>query len=225
MKPRELLASTTTPDGAALTLTREAGALVVRVANVPLMSSRVHGSEEAMAEVACAGLAARAGARVLVPGLGMGFTLRATLDALGPDAEVVVCELLPAIVEWNREGPLGALAGHPLCDARVRVVIDDVVRVVRASAPRSFDAILLDVDNGPEAFTVASNAALYEPAGLAALRAILRPGGALVVWSAHEAPRFERALRRAGFASAEARRVRARGAIAKGSRHVLYVGR
>ena len=222
MLPREVLGESVTPDGLPLTLTREGVALVVRVDNVPLMSSRVHGSEEALAEVGCDGLREHAGARVLVGGLGMGFTLRAVLDALGADAEVVVAELLPSIVEWNR-GPLGPLAGTPLDDPRTSLVVGDVIGLVKRS-PGAFDAILLDVDNGPEAFTVASNAWLYGPRGLAALRTALRPTGRLVVWSAVESEPFQRALRAAGF-SVEVLPVRARGAVRKGSRHWLFIGR
>ena len=220
MLPRELLGESVTPDGAPITLTREGVALVVRIGNVPLMSSRVHGSEEALAEVGCAGLRARASARVLVGGLGMGFTLRAVLDALDSDAEVVVAELLPTIVAWNR-GPLAALAQSPLDDPRTLLVDGDVVAVIRKSA-RAFDAILIDVDNGPEAFTVASNAWLYGRAGIAGLRDALRPGGRLVVWSAVESESFVRALRAAGM-RVEVLPVRARGAVRKGSRHWLFV--
>lgn len=223
MKPRELLAESTTPDGAPITLTREAEAFVVRVSGVPLMSSRVHGSEDAMAEVGCAAMRARPAARVLVGGLGMGFTLRATLDVLGDDAEVVVSELLPVVVDWNR-GPLADLASRPLEDPRVRLVVGHIAELTRRSPRRSFDALLLDVDNGPEAFTVASNAWLYSRDGIDALRALLRPSGVLVVWSATQSTRFERDLRAAGLAS-EVVPVRARGAIRKGSRHLLYVGR
>lgn len=222
MLPRELLGESVTPDGAPITLTREGVALVVRIGNVPLMSSRVHGSEEALAEVGCEGLRERRGARVLVGGLGMGFTLRAVLGALGADAEVVVAELLPTIVEWNR-GPLGALAQMPLDDPRTTLAVGDVATIVK-KASRSFDAILLDVDNGPEAFSVASNAWLYGRAGIGALRDALRPGGCVVVWSAVESVPFSRALGAAGLAT-EVRPVRARGAVRKGSRHWLFVGR
>jgi spermidine synthase len=220
MIPRVVLGESMTPDGAPLTLTREGVSLVVRVAGVPLMSSRVHGSEEAMAEVGCAGLAERAGVRVLVGGLGLGYTLRAVLDALAADAEVLVAELLPVLVQWNR-GPLGPLANHPLGDPRTRLFEGDVGTPIRNPAS-GFDAILLDVDNGPEAFTVASNAALYGRAGLARLSAALRPGGRLVVWSAIESPAFQRALRSAGFRE-EVHAVRARGAVRKGARHWLFI--
>ncbi|UJR83332.1 Hypothetical protein I5071_54000 [Sandaracinus amylolyticus] len=220
MLPRELLAEASTPAGEPITLAREGVSLVVRVRNEVLMSSRVHGSEEAMAEVGCAGLRERRGVRVLIGGLGLGYTVRAALDALGPDAEVVVRELIPALVEWNR-GTLGELAGRPLDDPRVRVEIGDVGDALE---PSRFDAILLDVDNGPEALTVPSNARLYGARGLERLRTSLRPGGALVVWSAFESPRFARALRAAGL-NGEVVRVRARGKVARGSRHLLYVGR
>ena len=222
MQPRVLLAESLTPDGAPITLSREAGALVVRVDGVPLMSSRVHGSEEALASVTCAPLAKRKGARVLVGGLGMGYTLRAALDALGRDARVVVSELLPCIVEWNR-GPIGPLAGHPLDDPRAELVVGDLSALLRRGGAR-FDAVLLDVDNGPDAFTVPTNAWLYGRPGLAAIRAALAPGGVVAVWSAFVSPRFEKALRAAGLAT-EVVPVRARGAVKKGSKHVLYVGR
>src|SRR5688500_7886922 len=202
MQPRVLLAESLTPDGAPITLAREGGgALVIRVAGVPLMASRVHGSEEAMAEVGCAHVRDEPGARVLVGGLGMGFTLRATLDVLCEDAQVVVAELLPILVEWNR-GPLAALADRPLDDPRVELLVTDVKTVLR-SARRSFDAILLDVDNGPTAFTVESNAWLYGPRGLAAISNALRKDGRVVVWSSVSSPAFVKSLARAGLRAEE----------------------
>jgi spermidine synthase len=211
MKPRVLLASAVTPDGSPITLTREADALVVRVDNAPLMSSRVHGSEELLAAHGCAHLRDRPRARVLVGGLGMGFTLRATLDALARAADVVVSELLACNVEWNR-GPLADLAAAPLDDPRVSLRVGDLAALLREAPGASFDAILLDVDNGPDAFTVRDNAWLYRRDGLRAMRAALRPGGRLVVWSAYASPRFGRALRDAAF-SVEIVPVRARGAV------------
>ncbi len=216
-----MLGEAVTPGGERVTLAREAGALVVRVAGAVLMSSRVHGSEEALAAVGCGPLAKRPRARVLVGGLGMGFTLRAALDVLGADAQVTVSELLPCVCEWNR-GPLGPLADHPLDDRRCRLVVGDLAALLRASRSR-FDAILLDVDNGPDAFTVPSNAWLYGRTGLSAIRTALAPAGVVVVWSAFESPRFEKSLRSAGF-SLDVVPVRARGAVKKGSKHVLYVG-
>lgn len=208
-----------------MTLTKEGGALVVRVRGASLMSSRVHGSEEAMAEVGCVGLSDVPHPSVLIGGLGMGYTLRATLDALGPGARVIVSELVPAIVEWNR-GPLGPLASHPLDDPRVELRMGEVQREIspkRGARRERFHAILLDVDNGPEAFTTRENAWIYGDEGLACVRDALVPGGRVVVWSAFQSAPFERRLRAAGM-QASAVPVRARGKVAKGSRHVLYVG-
>jgi spermidine synthase len=184
------------------------------------MSSRMHGSEEALAAFGCRRARLLDEPCVLVGGLGMGFTLRATLDLLPPAATVVVAELVPAVVEWNR-GELGPLAGHPLQDARVRIEIGDVAGVIRASADR-FDAMLLDVDNGPAAFTATDNTGLYDDRGLAAARAALKPQGILAVWSAWDDRRFEQRLRHGGF-TVEVERVRAR--LKKGGpRHTIFLG-
>ncbi len=157
---------------------------------------------------------------MLVGGLGMGFTLRATLDLLPPDASVVVAELVPAVVDWNR-GLLGPLAGHPLKDRRVLVEVGDVAASLRAS-PGRFDVVLLDVDNGPAAFTASQNAGLYDDRGLAAARASLKPGGVLAVWSAWDDRKFEQRLRYSGF-TVEVHRVRAR--LQKGGpRHTIFLG-
>jgi len=220
MLAREILGEALTPAGDPITLAREGVALVVRVRNEVLMSSRVHGSEEALAEVGCAGLAERPRARVLIGGLGLGYTLRAALDRVATDARVIVRELIPALVDWNR-GPLADLAARPIEDPRVTVEVGDVAD---AMVPGAFDAILLDVDNGPEALTVPGNARLYRGRGLERCAAALRAGGALVVWSASESSGFVAQLRRAGL-EPEVVHVRARGAVKKGSRHVLYVGR
>lgn len=179
------------------------------------MSSRRHASEDELAVAACAGLGP--GARVLIGGLGMGFSARAALDVLPADAELVVAELSPAVVAWN-EGVLGALAGHPLRDPRARVQVGDVGALIRAGA-RAYDAIALDVDNSPHALTRPGNRALYGDAGLRAARAALRPGGRLAVWSDARYPEFERRLRAVGF-QVEARAVRARGQA-----HIIYMGR
>ncbi len=157
---------------------------------------------------------------MLIGGLGMGFTLRATLDLLPPGATVVVAELVPAVVEWNR-GPLAALAGDPLQDPRVRIEIGDVVATLQSSV-RRFDAVLLDVDNGPAAFTATRNARLYDDNGLAAARSALTENGVLAVWSAWEDRRFEQRLRYAGF-TVTVERVRAR--LKKGGpRHTIFLG-
>jgi spermidine synthase len=191
---------------------------VIRVGAIALMSSAAHGSEEDLAEFACSRIAGRVGARVLVGGLGMGFTLAAALRSLAADARVEVVELVPAVVEWNR-GPLAHLAGRPLEDARVTVWEGDVVERIRG-AREAFDAIVLDVDNGPDAFTVAGNDRLYSPAGLRASLAALRDGGVLGVWSVAPDREFTRRLSQAGFAS-EAQLVRAR--RGKGGRHTLWL--
>jgi spermidine synthase len=202
-----------------MSLTRQGTEYVILAGGKPLMSSRMHGSEEALAAFGCAGARARDEPCVLVGGLGMGFTLRATLDLLPPGASVVVAELVPAVVEWNR-GPLGPLAGHPLKDPRVRIEIGDVAATLRASAQR-FDAALLDVDNGPAAFTATHNTRLYDDGGLAAARMALKGGGVLAVWSAWEDRRFEQRLRYAGF-TVQVERVRGR--LRKGGpRHTIFI--
>jgi len=220
MQPRVLLDQAKTPDGSTLKLTSRSGYFEVSLGGLPLMSSSEHHSEEVMADLVCERVSAWPGARVLVGGLGMGYTLRAALDRLGPDATVVVAELMEAVVRWNR-GPLAHLAERPLDDPRTQLEVIDLVDYL-ARSPEPFDGILLDVDNGPEPFTTESNRRLYDQRGLRRLRAALRPGGTLVVWSAFESPPFVGALKRAGFS---ARAVRARSRGRKGGRHTLYVGR
>jgi spermidine synthase len=220
VKPTELLGETRAPDGTHIALTRQDREFIILAGGKPLMSSRLHGSEQALATFGCRHVP-RAQPRVLVGGLGMGFTLRATLDELPPDADVLVAELIPAVVEWNR-GPLGPLADHPLRDRRTRLVVGDVGETIRASRA-AFDAILLDVDNGPDAFTAAGNAGLYSDGGLSAARDALAPGGRLAVWSAWEDRKFEQRLKYAGF-DVEVQRVRAR-LKQGGPRHTIFIGR
>lgn len=193
----------------------------IKIGNQELMNSRVFGSEEALAELACADLAAHRRPRVLIGGLGMGYTLAAALRVLPADGEIVVAELIPAVVRWNR-GPLAHLAGHPLDDPRVKVEETDVAHAIRKS-PRGFDAILLDVDNGPEGLTRKGNNWLYSLDGLGAAYAALRSGGILAVWSAGPDPGFTRRLVKIGFETAE-KRVRARGAQG-GARHVIWLAK
>ena len=220
MKPWKLLGQTCTPDGSDMRLSVRDDEHVILLNGKTLMTSRTHGSEEALATLACRHLGTLAQPRVLVAGLGMGFTLRATLDLLSLDALVTVAELVPAVVEWNR-GPLGSLTGHPLRDRRVRVDIGDVRHTLGANHSR-FDAILLDVDNGPAAFTATANHGLYNNAGVAAAHAALRAGGTLAVWSAWDDRKFEQRLRFHGFV-AQVNRVRAR--LKKGgARHVIFLG-
>lgn len=224
MIPWELLDRAQTPSGEALTLHRRGHEYVIRVAGQDLMGSRQHGSEEALAQLGCAGLGARRGLRVLVGGLGMGFTARAALDLLGSDAELVIAELIPAVVTWNRTH-LAPLAGAPLSDRRAVVEIADVADLI-ASGRAHFDAILLDVDNGPTAFTSPANRRLYGPSGLARAHASLRPGGVLAVWSAEDDAGFTARLGRAGFAVTVERMSPRHGSGRKGGRrHVVWVAR
>jgi spermidine synthase len=185
-----------------------------------LMSSTMHGSEEALAEVAITALGERPGMRVLVGGLGCGYTLRAALNKLGSDASVVVAELVPAVVKWNRE-VLGGLAEWPLNDERVSVSEGDVLDHLRSIEAAAYDVILLDVDNGPIAFTQDSNAWLYSPPGLEEIRRVLAPGGVVAVWSAATDAVFSANLQAAGFTVVE-HHVRAR-SHRSGFNHVVWV--
>lgn len=185
-----------------------------------LMSTRMHGSEDALARLACEAIAGRAAARVLIGGLGMGFTLAAAVALLPDDATVVVAELVPEVVEWNR-GALGEHAGHPLRDARVDVQVGDVAALLRGQS-NAFDAIVLDVDNGPGGLTQKANDWLYSIAGLGAAHAALRKGGVLAVWSAHEDRAFTTRLHQVGFDVHE-HVVRAH--ANKGARHRVWLAR
>jgi spermidine synthase len=204
-----------------MTLNRRGNEYIILANGADLMSSRMHGSEEALASFGCERARLLEEPCVLVGGLGMGFTLRATLDCLPKGATVVVAELLPAVVEWNR-GILGPLADHPLADRRAKIEIGDVLATLKAS-PQRFDAILLDVDNGPSAFAQVTNASLYSEAGLVQIRSSLKPGGVVAVWSAFDNRKFEHRLRYCGF-SVETKPVRGR--LKKGGpRHYIFLGR
>jgi spermidine synthase len=183
-----------------------------------LMNTRKHGSEDALGALPCRRLKSPAAAKVLIGGLGMGFTLAAALKAVGPQAEVTVAELIPEVVEWNR-GPLGERSGRPLDDPRTRVYVGDVARLLRRS-PAAFDVIALDVDNGPEGLTRASNDWLYSYAGIAAAQKALRPGGMLAYWSAGPDRDFHDCLRRCGL-EVEETNVYAHGN--KGARHTIWL--
>lgn len=185
-----------------------------------LMNSRMHASEDALAELACAAITGTQQPHVLVGGLGMGFTLAAALRALGPSARITVAELVPEVVDWNR-GPLGECAGRPLEDRRTHVHVGDVAELLRRGAG-TYDAVLLDVDNGPEGMTHHGNDWLYSPPGLEAARRSLRPGGVLAVWSATPDTRFTARLRQAGFRP-EVHTIRAR--PGKGARHTVWLAR
>jgi spermidine synthase len=204
---------------ARLQLYRRGDEFSIRVGNAELMNSRQRNSEEALARLACEKIAERKQARVLVGGLGMGFTLAAALPLLGPDATLLVAELIPQVVQWNRTA-LRELARDPLSDPRVRVVEGDVLHSMQHEEP-GFDAIILDVDNGPEAFTRGENHALYGRKGLSTAHAALRRGGVLAVWSAAPSPAFRERLRRQAFAVKEVG-VRARPG-GKGAFHTVWI--
>jgi spermidine synthase len=219
MKAWEVLGASSAPDGTDIQLMRRDDEYLIVANGKPLMSSRLHGSEEALATLGCSRARGLEQPRVLVGGLGMGFTLRAVLDVLPVDAVVTVAELVPAVIEWNR-APLAALAGHPLKDRRVRLQPEDVGVTLRTN-PGGFDVVLLDVDNGPAAFTAADNAGLYDNRGVAAAFAALRPGGTLAVWSAWSDRKFEQRLRYHGFL-VDVQIVRAR--LKKGGpRHAVFL--
>ena len=219
MKPFERLGEAVAPDGTRLVLFRHDGDYAIRVDGVELMSTRRHASEDALATLGCAGLAERAGARVLIGGLGLGFTLRAALGVLAADAQVVVVELLDEVIRWNTE-PAWAIATDVLADPRTAVRRGDVVHALR-DEPAGFDAILLDVDNGAEAMTTRGNRALYSDKGVRTAIAALRPGGRLAYWAAVPEPGFVRVLRRNGLV-VEEHAVRAR-AGGKGPVHLIHV--
>lgn len=219
MIPWVLLGKAAVPGGGEMRLMRRGEEFSIRLGVKELMNSRLSGSEEALAELVCERLRGRPAPRLLIGGLGLGFTLRAALAALGPDAQVEVAELVPEVVQWAQTEMAAIFAGS-LQDPRVRVEVADVARLIGAGSAR-YDAILLDVDNGPEGMTRAANDRLYDPRGLAAARAALRPGGALAVWSSGPDRRFTQRLRDAGFATEEVS-VRARGARG-GARHVIWI--
>ena len=218
MIPSATLGKVRAPDGVELVLARRGDEYSIRLKGNELMSSRAHGSEEKLAEVACAHLRTASAPRVLVGGLGMGYTLRAALDALPAGAHVVVAEVVPAVVEWNR-GPLGPLAGRPLDDPRVTVETGDVMALMRKATVR-WDAILLDVDNGPTALTRRGNQALYSDPGVDTAKRALRAGGVLAVWSAAPDDGFVSRLKHRGF-DVEVVTTPARGK-AGGSMHTIF---
>jgi spermidine synthase len=220
VKRVERLGEAVAPDGSVLVLYRHDRDYVIRVDGQELMSTRRHHSEEVLAELVCAPLREQGGARVLIGGLGLGFTLRAALRSLGADAQVVVAEIMEEIIRWN-QNPAYALAADALRDPRVELRHDDVANVLQASGG-GFDAIMLDVDNGAAPLTTKTNALLYRAEGIRRAVAALRPGGRLAYWSAGSEPEFEAALRRAGM-TVEVTRARAHPGL--GSWHTIYVAR
>ena len=221
MKPWVLIDSSSIPGtNGVMELMQRGDEWLIRVDRHILMSTRMHGSEDALADLAFDRISRRTPSRVLVGGLGMGFTARAALKRCTTEDRVVVAELVPAIVEWNR-GPLGAAAEYPLNDPRLQVHHGDVCDLIRKQSER-WDLILLDVDNGPDGLSADFNQWLYAPSGLASIHRVLKPGGILGVWSVEPDSGFTRRLEKAGF-GAEAVQVRAhRG---RGARHIVWMAR
>jgi spermidine synthase len=219
MKPERLIDSTPTPGGDELFLYERDGVFTLRIGGIELMTSRAHDSEEELAWMAMKLVSRKRRPRVLVGGLGMGYTARAVLEASPRPVEVVVAELLPAVVRWNRDH-LGHLAGNPLGDPRLKVVELDLYDLI-VDSPGSFDVILNDVDNGPGGCALDKNERLYRPKGLAAVHRCLRPGGVLAVWCVENDQRFVKALSAAGF-RASSETIYARN-VAKGHRHTIFL--
>lgn len=206
------------PGGGALKLKRRGNEFSIMLGDNELMNSRLSGSEEALASLSATRLAGRKTPRVLIGGLGMGFTLRAALGALDASANIEVAELVPAVVAWAR-GPMAEVFAGSLGDSRVTIREGDVLAMIREVAG-AYDAILLDVDNGPDGLTRKANDALYDAAGLAAAKKALKPGGLLAVWSSGPDENFTRRLRKAGF-SVEETPVRA--GRRRGARHMIWI--
>lgn len=219
MTPRELIATASVPGGGEeLRLYRRGGDFMILLDRVELMSTRMSGSEEALAVMTCARLGNRPRPHLLIGGYGMGFTLRAALAILDESARITVVELVPEIIDWAR-GPMATLMAGCLDDPRVRLVQGDVGAVI-AESPSAYDAVLLDVDNGPDGLTRSDNDRLYSTRGLAAAKRALTPGGILSIWSAAPDPVFTRRLGLSGFQTEEVV-VRAR-SNGKGPRHVIW---
>jgi spermidine synthase len=214
------LERTLTADGKTISLEEHDGSYAIRVDGVPLMSTRQHASEEKLAELACAHLQGVPRARVLIGGLGFGFTLKAALAAVAGDATVVMAEILDAVIAWNRN-PSYPLAADWLADPRVIVLQKDVGEVIR-DAHGSFDSIILDVDNGPAALSAGGNGRLYDSSGLRDVRAALRSGGCVAYWSVAPDPAFERLMTQSGLA-VEVHRCRSHGS--SGRWHTLFLGK
>ncbi len=207
-----------TDGGHELRLKQRGAEFSIMLGSNELMNSRLSGSEEALARLSCHRISGRRQPKILIGGLGMGFTLRAAIAELGADAGIVVAELVPAVVAWAR-GPMASLFGGCLDDPRVTIREADLGQIIRSEAS-AWDVILLDVDNGPEGIVHRANDALYSIAGLISARAALKPGGVLAVWSQGPDSGFTRRLKQAGFAVEEAK-VRANGK--RGARHVIWI--
>ena len=220
MIPWKLLSRSKTPDNKReLILYQRDTEYSIRVNGQELMNSRMFGSEMMLAELSCPEIAERKNANVLIGGLGMGYTLSAALRLLHSDADVLLAELVPSVVEWNKN-VLGSLAGDPLKDSRVTVVIEDVINIINNNTS-AFDAILLDVDNGPDSLTQEGNDELYSMSGVAMIHRALRPGGVVAVWSSSPDTGFMQRLNRSSFHVLE-KKVRGR-THKKGPVHTIWI--
>jgi spermidine synthase len=217
MIPRILIDSADIPEGGQLRLFRRGEEYSIMLGATELMNSRSGGSEQALASLALGHVRNRKNPKILIGGLGLGFTLRAALAEVGGGATMMVAELVPAVIDWAK-GPLAHLLGDLISDPRVTVVQGDVAELIGA-ARGEFDAILLDVDNGPDGLTIAANDRIYDMAGLARARAALTAGGVLAVWSSAPDQAFTRSLRKSGF-EVEENAVRARGR--RGARDTIW---
>ena len=220
MKKSVLLDQATTPDGKSMTFHERDGVYAIRIDAMELMSTRHHNSEEKIAELGCAHVTTKRGARILIGGLGFGFTLRRSLAVLGKDASVVVAEIMPSVIKWNKN-PDYKLAADCMADPRVRIVEADVATIIGEKAA-NFDSIILDIDNGTSAFSAEANKNLYRETGLLMAKAALKPGGCLAVWSSHEDPPFAKLMGRLGF-DVKIEKVQAH--QNGGNWHTLFIGR
>ncbi len=221
MLPWVLIDSALTPEGKEIKCFRHDKDYSFKMGSLELMNSRMHGSEDALAELACGEIKQFAKPKILIGGLGMGFTLRAALDQLPADAEVEIAEIMPSVVKWNRE-ILGELTSHPLLDPRVRLHETDVAKLIK-SARHQYDAILMDVDNGPQGLSLKGNAGLYNIKGIHSAYKALKPGGIWAIWSSGPDPVFSRHLHNINFEVEEVR-VRAR-AVQKGAHYFIWLAR
>ncbi len=207
------------PDGTRLELVEHDGEYVIKADDLPLMSTRMHFSEMELARLVCTKL--KSNAKVMIGGLGLGYTLRSALDLIPKDGVVVQVELVPEVIEWNK-GPLGPFNNHPLKDTRTKIVQDDISKVIRQSQ-NNYDSIMLDVDNGPSTLVNERNAWMYTNQGLQSIRNALKNKGKVAIWSANDEPRFISHMKRNGFL-AERHHIQAHKGKG-GIRHVIFTGR
>ena len=219
MKPWNTVGKAVSPDGTRLELVEHDGDYVIKADDLPLMSTRMHFSEMELARLVCTKL--KSNAKVMIGGLGLGYTLRSALDLIPKDGVVVQVELVPEVIEWNK-GPLGSFNNHPLKDTRTEIVQDDISKVIRQSQ-NSYDSIMLDVDNGPSPLVNERNAWLYTDNGLRSIRNALKNGGKVAIWSANDEPRFISRMKRNGFLGEKHRTQAHQGK--GGIRHVIFTGR